>query len=319
MVEEYKCNICNKIYSSYKSLWKHNKNIHNEKNNILTNNNSINTNNNNIISIKKVYNCKYCNKNYNFQQSKWYHEQKCSTKIKNDENEKNKKEIEVLKLKLQLEKTKRLNNKSFKAINQILKDRANEKIQMTVTNGNLNNHSNNNNQITNVTNNILQIQGFGNEEIVDALTIKDKKIILNSKYLCLEKFIEIAHCSNYTQFKNIIVTNLKDNFAYKFDEKLGYFIITTKNELLGDLINHSVFDIEAIYDELSEANKIDDYTKNIIQKFLDKIQDENTPFLDQEEEQNYDNYKKYKIDKIKILLYNNQDKITKDIALLISN
>ena len=102
MVDDYKCNTCNKLYSSYKSLWKHNKNIHADKNNILTNNNSINTNNNNIISIKKVYNCKYCNKNYNFQQSKWYHEQKCSTKIKNEENDK--KEIEVLKLKLQLEK-----------------------------------------------------------------------------------------------------------------------------------------------------------------------------------------------------------------------
>ena len=96
MVDDYKCNTCNKLYSSYKSLWKHNKNIHADKNNILTNNNSINTNNNNIISIKKVYNCKYCNKNYNFQQSKWYHEQKCSTKIKNEENDKAKKDIRTL-------------------------------------------------------------------------------------------------------------------------------------------------------------------------------------------------------------------------------
>ena len=76
-------------------------------------------------------------------------------------------------------------------------------------------------------------------------------------------------------------------------------------------------DIEAIYDELKTANKIDDRTKKIIQNFLDKMENTETPVI--ENETKYENYKSFKIDNIKILLYNNQDKITKNIALLISD
>jgi len=55
---------------------------------------------------------------------------------------------------------------------------------------------------------------------------------------------------NYNNFKNIIITNLKENYAYKYDDKLGYFIAGNKNEICSDLINNRVMDIEAIYDEL---------------------------------------------------------------------
>jgi predicted PolB exonuclease-like 3'-5' exonuclease len=106
--------------------------------------------------------------------------------------------------------------------------------------------------------------------------------------------------------------------AYKYDDSKGYFITATKNELLNDFITNRIFDIEAIYDELAEANKIDDSTKKLIQKFLDQIQSDE-PYLNEEEDIKYLNYKSYKINKIKILLYNNLDKITKDIALVISN
>ena len=72
----------------------------------------------------------------------------------------------------------------------------------------------------------------------------------------------------YPGFKNIVITNLKDNLAYKYDDQKGYFMIVTKNELLDEFITNRIFDIEAIYDELSDANKIDDNTKKLIQKFF---------------------------------------------------
>ena len=34
---EYKCNICVKLYKSYKSLWNHNKNFHNPQIQDITN------------------------------------------------------------------------------------------------------------------------------------------------------------------------------------------------------------------------------------------------------------------------------------------
>jgi hypothetical protein len=146
----------------------------------------------------------------------------------------------------------------------------------------------------------------------------DKKLILDRRWCSLDKMIEIVHCGTNNMFKNIVITNLKDKFAYKYDETKGYFITTTKESVLDDLLTHRIMDLEDIYDELSAANKIDKKTKELIQKFLDKMGDEE-PFIDEIETVEYPNFKSYKMNKIKILLYNNHDKITKDIALLIGD
>jgi hypothetical protein len=55
--------------------------------------------------------------------------------------------------------------------------------------------------------------------------------------------------------------------------------------------------------------------KNKVKEFIDKLQDEEKTIII--ENKKFDNYKELQIDKIIILLYNNQDKITKDIHLLI--
>jgi hypothetical protein len=125
--------------------------------------------------------------------------------------------------------------------------------------------------------------------------------------------VEIAHCGNYNQFKNIVITNLKDNIAYRFDQTKGYFLTTTKNDVLNDIINNRITDIEEIYDELSTTNKINEETKNLITKFLEKIQNEDAKFVDENENITYDNYKSYKSDKIKILIYNNNQKISNEL------
>ena len=140
---------------------------------------------------------------------------------------------------------------------------------------------------------------------------------MNSRLCSLEKIVEIAHCGEMNQFKNILITNLKDNYAYRYDDSKGYFITVAKNDLLDNVIINRVMDIEAIYDELKTANKINDKTKKLIQDFLDKMENKEIPFYDNETK--YDNFKSYKTNRIKILLYNNQDKITKDIAIMISN
>jgi hypothetical protein len=309
---EYRCNNCNKIYSSYQSLWIHNKKFHNSETNQQQ---PINDQKINVIqppNDQKLI-CLYCNKKFNHYNNKWRHQKNCKIKeennvitlIKNKELdiEKIKEEKELIKLKIEFNQSKKkdtLNN--FKSINNAMK----------------NNNFTINNNINNIINNNVNLVSIGNENLVDALTYKEKKQIMNSKLCSLEKLIEIAHCGNYNKFKNIIITNLKDNLAYKYDDSKGYFITTTKNELLNDFITNRIFDIEAIYDELAEANKIDDSTKKLIQKFLDQIQSDE-PYLNEEDDIKYINYKSYKINKIKILLYNNLDKITKDIALVISN
>jgi mRNA-degrading endonuclease RelE of RelBE toxin-antitoxin system len=315
------CSICNKTYSNKKGLLKHRRNVHE------------------VYCIEKdrkkdetsnCYKCKYCTKEYLYSQSRWQHEKKC--KIQNEEKEKEEEEKrlkddielqtqilknemlqkelddknEIIRLQKKLLESKRIDNKTFKAVNRILMDRShNNSINMT-----------NSSNIINSNNNTYQILSLGNEELVNVLTMEQKKQILNSRMMSLEKIVEIAHCGEMNQFKNIIITNLKDNYAYRYDDSKGYFITVAKNDLLDDLVISRLTDIEAIYDELKSANKIDAKTKKLIQDFLDKMENNENPFFDNE--MKYDNFRSYKIDKIRILLYNNQDKITKDISLLIS-
>jgi hypothetical protein len=320
---EYRCNDCNKAYKSYQSLWNHNKKFHTTIGQVKSDFGQVKSDFGLINYEGKKYQCRKCNKIYFNKQSRWSHEHKCNKKeneleiekvkleqikeelkIKQEENNKLKEESKLIKLKIKLQNTKKLDAKTFKTLNKMLMDRSHKNITNNTTINNINNYFN--------------ISGFGKEDILDVLSYKEKKNILNQKYNCLNKLIEITNCGNYNNFKNIIITNLKDNYAYKYDDKLGYFIAGNKNEICSDLINNRVMDIEAIYDELSTANKIDDKTKEIIQTFLDKIGDEGLKFTDNENNIIYPNYKDYKINQIKILLYNNQDKITKDISLVFS-
>ena len=55
--------------------------------------------------------------------------------------------------------------------------------------------------------------------------------------------------------------------------KTVFFVSIHKNVLLDDHLLYRVLDLDAIYDELSTANKIDYRTKKIVQDFLDKLDD----------------------------------------------
>ena len=333
---EYSCNICNKNYANYNSLWKHNKRFHKNTINILKSSNNIPINKPDIPISSNNYNCKYCNKSYDKVKTRWAHEQKCKILFEEDKQQKSemelniinnkkeildkqneliKNEIELAKLKLKIQASKKIDTKTFKSLNKALKERAFLKMQ----NSNINSHNTNNIQNNNIVNNNIQLIGFSKEEVINTITNKEKSQIMANGYQCLEKFIEITNTGKYDQFKNIIITNIKDPYAYKFDDKQGFFVTCNKTEVLNELINNRVTDIEAIYNEFDEANKINDKTKKIICTFLDQINDTQKPYIEQNENRTYENYFDFKVHKIKILLFDNQDKITKDIALFIED
>jgi hypothetical protein len=299
---EYNCSICNKIYSSCSSLSNHKKIYHN-----------INSEERKKNDDDNLYQCRYCEKKYKNHRSRWDHEKKCSIQKNKNDSEKiliqnqiiDELKNQINELQTKLVKNNKVSTRTFKAINKLLMERSYIK-----------NSQNTINSHNAITNNIHQICNIGNEELAKVLTMQQKRQIMNSRLNAIEKIVEITHCGEYNQFKNIIITNLKDNYGYKYDAEKGYFITVEKTQLMDDVFIHRKSDIEEIYHELEDANKIDTKTKQIIQKFLDKCESED-PFVD-EHETKYQNYKSYKINNIKILLYNNQDKITKDIELLIS-
>jgi hypothetical protein len=326
----YSCNICNKQYASQSSLCNHNKKFHNNNN---QNNNNVKENVNNVkenvnnVKIVKSLTCEYCNKIFNNRPAKSIHKKYCNIKKKSEldkEIENKKLELElkkeerllkqeesrILKLKLKLQQADKVDNVTLNKLNKMLLKHNNR-----IKNSTVNSHNTINN-IQNIQNN-FQLVGFGKEEITEVLTNNEKKLIVNAKYGCLEKLIEIVHCGKYNQFKNVILTNMKDNYMYKYDDTKGCFVLGTKSEIMNSLVDGKLYDLDVIYNDLLEKNKIDEKTKNCIEDFINRIQYNDEKFTDIEGKQ-HDDYKHYKISEIKLLLFNNQDKITNDISLLLS-
>ena len=311
--EKYNCKNCKKEYSCYRSLWTHNKKIHNGIKTEITG-----VEEEPKISDTTIYNCRICNKTYKHRPARCRHEktctgikhtsielevERCKTINLDKEQEIERIKQESLKLQIKLQGMKKIDNKTFKTINKLLMDRSTH-----------NTTNNNNNNTINI--NFPNILSIGKENVVKTLTRGEKKYILDSKWMSIDKMVELVHCRNHNTFKNILITNLKDKFAYKYDETKGYFITGNKTDFLDDVMTFRMIDLETIYDELSTANKIDSRTKQLIQEFLDKMDNEE-PFSYGDVE--YPNYKSYKMNNIKILLYNNRERVTKDIALLIGN
>jgi uncharacterized C2H2 Zn-finger protein len=336
----FRCNNCGKTYSSKSSLCNHVKKFHNT---VVTESNGLNINNQNLGTENTIVNntkiiesnnnnklkCKYCNKLFKHKQNKYEHQKNvCEPKdIKNkellklkDEANQKKEELElqlklkekeesILKLKLKLEKSNKIDNVTLNQLNKKLRERNN-----LIKNSTVNSHN------TNIQNNIVnnfQLVGFGKEEVFETLTNREKKMIMNANYGSLEKLIEIVHCGRYNQFKNIILTNLKDNYIYKYDANKGVFVLSTKVEVLNALIDFRICDLEIIYTDLLERNKLDEKTKTIIEKFINKVNESDDRYIDYMGTP-HQNYKEYKISEIKILLFNNKDKISNDISLLLS-
>ena len=94
IIESHICKTCNKTYSSYSSLWNHNKNIH--KNTVIECIPNVSKSNQNVNNVEKLYTCKYCNNNYSTRQNRWKHEKKCQ--IIFEEKEKQNNEVKIAEI-----------------------------------------------------------------------------------------------------------------------------------------------------------------------------------------------------------------------------
>jgi hypothetical protein len=286
--KDFLCNICNKNYASASSLCNHNKKYHQS----IQNNFSLKCQENvkkcqemsserqeNVKKCQKIlnqlYNCRYCNKFYDKRQSRWYHEQKCE--LKNNKNN----ELEILKneinkLKLTLQKTLKIKAKK-----------------------NIFNNCNNNNNNT-INNNTINIVKFGSEKLQDIYTDKQMFNLINSGRLCIEKSIKYIHFNDKKpEYKNIFITNLKDKYAYVFDG--DNFIIKEKDEVLDELLDNHAYNIKEFVEQ--NRNDLPEHTQRSMDRFLNFIYDKNN-------NDEYVNFDKYKLNNIKVLVYNLSNKNT---------
>jgi len=349
VIDKHICKTCNKEYSSYSSLWNHTKNIHKNINIIKYQKDIIEYQNNDIEN--KIFSCKYCNKDFSFNNNKYRHEKKCKIIFDEKEQEKQINEIKIAEInkeiklaeieleKYNLDKQKEiklaeinleLKKVEIKKENSIIKQKTNKNPTIKNINKllqnkiNMNNSNLNSNNTTNIQNNIVhnhfKIEGFGKENILDVITDKEKKLILNQGCESIEKLIEIVYIGKYDKFKNILITNKRDNDIYTYDDKSDLYIINDKNSVLNKLVANRLDNIEEIYNEFDENNKLTENNKKIMSRFFIKFTDEDKKYIDENaNNKEYKNYIEYKVNKINNLLFNNQNKIIKDITTAIEN
>ena len=282
MYKEYYCNICNKIYKSNSSLWNHNKKFHGIQNDNIDQNMF----NKSLINNDTI--CKYCNFNFTKRNNlnKHYRLNRCKIKNKIEKDKILEEENIILKNKIiDLEKDKyKLKELETKLVN------LEKSIDNSVMSNN-NTTNNNNATLNNYQQNNNALIQLGKEQIVQVLPKSEQLKILNTCYNSLYRLIKEIHCNDkYPQFQNIVITNLKDNYALKYDEKSKNFIKCHKNELVEALIDNRIFDIE----DLLNAN-IDDITEDKIMKLkilIEEINEKKGCYKDKKEQ-------------IKLLLYNN--------------
>ena len=283
----YTCKICN-----------HNKKFHNTNSKTM-----INVSNNNIDKSKHdeiINTCKCCNKKFSCKQSRWRHEKTCKL-IDNNKIEDLKKQLSKYD-----EKNKELENtinEMKKQVAQIVKEKGKihhktlQKINNNISNSNINNGN-----ITNINNTFVK---FGNIEYKNIFTPKQERQVLNKKYLCIEESILKFHFNeDFPEYGNIFITNMKDDLAYIFNG--SKFIMVKKNEVLNELIDIHKNEINLSLER--NINKLNESYVTKIEDFLNRINQENVKFTDENNNRTYPSYKAYKMDAIKLLIYNNSDK-----------
>ena len=310
--DEYVCNICNKIYKNKSGIWKHNNKYHTIQD---TNSNPKVTiqikNSNPEVTIKSsksndtVLSCKYCSKVFKYKQGKWRHEQKCKN-IKNNQNSKD----EIINvLKQTIDEQKKLFEKQIIEMKNQLIETMNKNCKVhpktlqkinKQLNGDHNTINENNNINKGTINNTYNIIALGHENLTDVFSKKEKMNILKYRFNSLPQLVEYAHFNDkYPQFKNILITNTQNKIAYKYDIKKKQFVAVNKDELLEDIVDERMCDINSFYEELEE--ELDTKTKEILDKVKDKI--ENEPA-----------YKLLKKQDIKLIIYNNRKKVSKEVT-----
>ena len=298
----YICKICNKSYTNKSGIWKHNNKYHLTES--TQNNQKVTISNNPKVTILQPYkteglSCKYCSKVFKFKQGRWRHEKKCDM-INNDYS---KDEIINL-LKQTIDEQKKMFEKQIIEMKNQLIETMNKKCKVhpktlqKINKQLINDNKNINNGTVNNTYNII---GLGHENLDQVFTRKEKMAILKNRFYCLPDLVEYTHFNDkYPQFKNILITNTQNTLAYKYDTKKQQFMSINKDELLNDIVDARICDISSFYEELENA--IDDKTKEIIEKVIDKI--ENDPA-----------YRELKKKDIKLIIYNNRKKVIKDNLL----
>ena len=278
------CIECNKKYASYKSLWYHKYKYHTHQNTSIP---PTDPPTQHQKTPENTLKCTKCNVLFSRPDSLSRHINKNRCKKIIDKN-KDDRDIKIEKMEKEMFEYKKVVEKEMNKMKELLQKSL--KIHPK-TLQKINNQLNNNGTINNIT--IIQL---GKENLSELLTKQEKLGILNRQAMGINDLVELTHASGkYKNCMNVYITNLQNTIGYMYDEKQNNFIAVNKNELLNDLVDSRMYDIEKFYEEV--CPELEPKRAEQIKKFIDRMGDEE------------DDLKGIKKEEIKLILYNNKDKI----------
>lgn len=283
----YNCNICNKDYASYQSLWIHKNKFHsNKKNNEKSEGKSDENLEEKLEENNKCkqYKCKLCNKVYNNRQSKYVHQKKCNGN-NNDELSKLKDQINKLSIELKEIKT---NNK---ATNNIINN--------NITNNNM---TNSNNTINNNNTYNIIINKYGSENLFE-LTDHEMLDLLENNINNILYYLEFVNFNKKRpQNHSFCVTALNDRHISVIDNDTNKINKSSKKFAFDNLLIYGIKNITKLYN--SNKNKIPYKKRQIIEDNIEKLK--------MYQKMPYNDYlKKQLIKNFNMLAYNKRDMVLK--------
>jgi hypothetical protein len=274
----FMCKICDKPYASMSSLCNHNKKFHTEDN--LIPSKSI------LESESKKYKCKYCVNAYKSIQNRWDHEQKC--KINHEKQKRLKEEEKVLKLQIKINQSSNITYKSLQRLNNRIKQ-------------------------TNIS-----LCNFGNEKLHTLLNEQTQIRLFNTPHKLLDYLINMTYCMGYIQFQNVIITNLKDNNLYIYDDECNQFIAAPKDQTLNKIIWNRVSDIWDMFEKLCEKKKMNQSIKDRLDECLEPLNHPDKIYINSEGT-TYLNFQQYHTNKLKYILFNLKNTYLENVISLLPN
>jgi len=147
--------------------------------------------------------------------------------------------------------------------------------------------------------------------------------------MSIEESIKLVHFNkDLPEYNNVFITNMRDaglsDFEFKIAHDLddiGYifngkeFISVKKNEMINELIDSHIKEINLSLEK--NKNNLNEKYVTRLEKFLDMLNDagpfqsdldDDTKFTDQNNQRTFPSYKAYKMNSIKLLIYNSSDK-----------
>ena len=245
---EYKCLKCNKDYSSYQSLWIHNKKFHTDKTTIIPQSIQIIPQN---TTLKNIL-CEYCHKELSRNDSLKRHELKCKEKDKKlKENNKIENELNELK----------------KVVNKLTKN-SGKKIIKNYNNGNIFNGITNNSGMI--------INKLGSENLLE-LNDTEISTIFNKEIESVLTFVELLNFNERLPSNHsFCTTSLEGQYLSTYNHETKTIESDRKKYFFDKLLTTSVERIEMLYKiskkkfDKSKQQQIEDNICN-----LKKIKDSN--------------------------------------------